>query len=75
ALLAGIDVQDRQLAAQVAMAEAQVTQARLNLGYTRIVAPEDGMVGQRRVRPGQFVNVWTQVIGVMALPHVWVVAN
>jgi len=57
------------------MAEAQVAQAQLNLGYTRIVAPADGMVGQRRVRPGQFVNIGTQVIAVMALPHVWVVAN
>lgn len=75
AALAGLDIQARQLAAQVAMAEAQVAQAELNLGYTRIVAPADGMVGQRRVRPGQFVNVGTQVIAVMALPHVWVVAN
>ncbi len=75
ALQAALDVQARQLAAQVRMAQAQVAQARLNLGYTRILAPADGMVGQRRVRPGQFVNVGTQVIGVMALPHVWVVAN
>lgn len=75
ALLAGIDVQERQLTAQVAMAAAQVAQAQLNLGYTRILAPEDGMVGQRRVRPGQFVNVGTQVIGVMALPRVWIIAN
>ena len=62
ALLASLDVQGQQLEAQVRAAEAQVTLARNNLDYTRIVSPADGMVGQRQVRPGQFVNVGTQVI-------------
>ncbi|TWB23728.1 membrane fusion protein (multidrug efflux system) [Nitrospirillum amazonense] len=75
AQLASLDVQERQLTAQVREGEAQLALARNNLAYTRIVAPADGMVGQRQVRPGQFVNVGTQVIGVMALPKVWVVAN
>ena len=57
ATLASLDVQGEQLAAQVKAAEAQVQLARNNLGYTRIVAPADGLVGQRQVRPGQFVNV------------------
>ena len=75
ALLASLDVQEQQLAAQVRAAEAQVTLARNNLGYTRIVSPVDGMVGQRQVRPGQFVNVGTQVIAVVPLPKIWVIAN
>ncbi len=75
ALLAGLDIKARQLAAQVQAAQAQADQARLNLSYTRITAPADGMVGLRRVRPGQFVNIGTQVIAVMSLPNVWVVAN
>ena len=75
ALLASLDVQEKQLAAQVRAAEAQVTLARNNLGYTRIVSPADGMVGQRQVRPGQFVNVGTQVIAVVPLPNIWVIAN
>src|SRR5665213_4560455 len=55
--------------------EAQVTLARNNLGYTRILSPADGMVGQRQVRPGQFVNVGTQVIAMIPLRNTWVIAN
>jgi membrane fusion protein (multidrug efflux system) len=75
ALLASLDVQEKQLAAQVKGAEAQVQLARNNLDYTKIVAPADGLVGQRQVRVGQFVNVGTQVIAVVPLPNIWVIAN
>ena len=75
ALLAALDIQEKQLKAQIAGAEAQVSLASDNLGYTRIFAPADGLVGQRQVRPGQFVNVGTQVIAVVPLPNLWVVAN
>jgi membrane fusion protein (multidrug efflux system) len=75
ALLASLDVQQQQLEAQVRAAEAQVALARNNVGYTRIVSPVDGMVGQRQVRTGQFVNVGTQVIAVIPLPNIWVIAN
>jgi membrane fusion protein (multidrug efflux system) len=75
ALLDSLDVQEQQLAAQVRAADAQVTLARNNLGYTRIVSPVDGMVGQRQVRPGQFINVGTQVIAAIPLPNIWVIAN
>ncbi|HEY4924169.1 MAG TPA: HlyD family secretion protein [Roseiarcus sp.] len=75
ALLAGLDVQEKQIQAQIRAAEAQVTLASDNLHYTRIVAPADGLVGQRQVRPGQFVNIGTQVIAAVPLPNVWVIAN
>ena len=75
ALLAALDIQENQLKAQVAGAGAQVDLARNNLGYTRIVSPADGMVAQRQVRAGQFVNVGTQVIAVVPLPRIWVIAN
>ena len=75
AILDSLDVQKRQLEAQVRAAEAQVELAGNNLGYTKIVAPDNGMVGQRQVRPGQFVNVGTQVISLISLPNVWVTAN
>jgi membrane fusion protein (multidrug efflux system) len=74
-LLASLDVQEKQLAAQVKGAETQVQLARNNLDYTKIVAPADGVVGQRQVRVGQFANVGTQVIAVVALPNIWVIAN
>ncbi|PZV40102.1 secretion protein HlyD [Mesorhizobium kowhaii] len=75
AILAGLDIQERQIKAQSEAAAAQVQLASNNLGYTRILAPADGLVGQRLVRSGQFVNVGTQVIAVMPLPKIWVVAN
>ena len=75
ALLAGLDVQEQLLAAQVKASEAQVGLAENNLRYTRILAPADGLVGQRQVRPGQFVNVGTQVIAVVPMPNLWVTAN
>lgn len=75
AVLDSLDVQEKQLAAQVRAADAQVKLAQNNLGYTKIVAPADGMTGQRQVRPGQFVNVGTQVLAVVPLPNIWVIAN
>ena len=41
----------------------------------RIAAPTDGMVGQRRVYPGQYVGVGTEVIAVVPLNHLYVIAN
>jgi membrane fusion protein (multidrug efflux system) len=75
ALLVGLDTQQKQIEAQIRAAEAQVTLASDNLRYTRILSPADGLVGQRQVRPGQFVNIGTQVIAVVPLPNIWVIAN
>ncbi len=72
AALAAIDIQEKQLRAQIHAAEAQVALASDNLRYTRILSPADGLVGQRQVRLGQFVNVGTQVIAVVPLPNIWV---
>jgi membrane fusion protein (multidrug efflux system) len=73
-----IDVLTAQLAqarAAEAAQEANLTLARINLGYTRIVAPEDGVIGQRQVKPGQYLGVGGQVATLTPLPHVWVIAN
>lgn len=75
AILASLDVEEVQLEAQVRAAKAQAALAQNNVGYTRIVSPVNGLVGQRLVRPGQFVNIGTQVIAVVTLPEIWVIAN
>lgn len=75
AILASLDVEQVQLEAQVRAAKAQAALAQNNVGYTRIVSPVNGLVGQRLVRPGQFVNIGTQVIAVVTLPEIWVIAN
>ena len=73
-----LNVLDSQsMQAQAALKAQQATRdlAKINLGYTRITAPADGMVGQRQVRPGQYVSTGTQVISVVPLPNIWVIAN
>ena len=39
------------------------------------MAPQDGVIGQRQVKPGQFVGVGGQVTSLTPLPNVWVIAN
>ena len=70
-----LTAQQEQAQAAIAAAKATLETARINLGYTRIVAPEDGMVGQRQVRPGQFLAAGGQVATVIPLPMLWVIAN
>jgi membrane fusion protein (multidrug efflux system) len=70
-----IAAQQSQAGAAVAAQAAAVDTARINLGYTRIVAPRDGVLGQRQVQPGQLVGAGGQVNTLTPLPHVWVIAN
>ena len=70
-----LDSQEKQARATLKAQQAARDLAKIALGYTRIVAPVDGMVSERQVRPGQYVSVGTQVISLVPLPNVWVVAN
>jgi membrane fusion protein (multidrug efflux system) len=74
-LLDVLAAQQGQAEAAVAAQEASLEIARLNLSYTRILAPQDGVIGQRQVKPGQFVGVGGQVTTLTPLPNVWVIAN
>ena len=53
----------------------QVAQARLNLSYTRILAPLDGTVGQRAVQVGNFVGPGTALMALVPLDRIYIVAN
>ena len=55
--------------------QAQVAQARLNLSYTRILAPVDGMVGERSVQVGNYVSPGAALMAVVPLDQVYIVAN
>jgi membrane fusion protein (multidrug efflux system) len=70
-----LDSQQKQAEATLAVRNAALQLARINLAYTRITAPVDGMVSQRQVQEGQFVSAGTQVISIVPLPNVWVIAN
>src|SRR6202045_4697026 len=65
----------KQRAADIEAAKAALAAARLRLGYTRIVAPFDGVVGQREVQPNDYVNIGSNLINVVPLPDVYVMAN
>jgi membrane fusion protein (multidrug efflux system) len=65
----------KQRAADVLGAQAALASARLKLGYTKIVAPFDGVVGERQVQPGDYVNIGSNLINVVPLPNVYVMAN
>ncbi|WP_070108364.1 HlyD family secretion protein [Burkholderia plantarii] len=56
-------------------ARAALETARLNLGWTRITAPIDGMVGRRSVRVGAWVGAGTPLLAVVPLQRAYVVAN
>jgi membrane fusion protein (multidrug efflux system) len=73
--MAVLDTQELQLRADLKAKRAALDLAKITLGYTRIVAPVDGMVGERGVRTGQYVRPGMQVISVVPLESVWVVAN
>ncbi|SOE70686.1 membrane fusion protein, multidrug efflux system [Burkholderia sp. D7] len=67
---------DRERAqAALEHALAALDTARLNLSWTRIVAPVDGMVGQRSVRLGAYVTAGTPLLAVVPLQQAFVIAN
>ena len=65
----------KQRAADLDAAKALLASAKLKLGYTRIVAPFDGVTGERQVQPGDYVNIGTNLVNVVPLPNVYVIAN
>jgi membrane fusion protein (multidrug efflux system) len=69
-----LESQVDQLVADLHAKEAALTLAQVNLGYTRIVAPADGTVGERQVRPGQLVSPGAQVVPFVEATR-WVAAN
>jgi membrane fusion protein (multidrug efflux system) len=69
-----LDSQELLLHADLAAKKASLRLAQTNLGYTRITAPEDGIVSERRVRAAQMVSPGTQVISLVQKDP-WVDAN
>ncbi len=59
----------------VATDQAQLAQAQLNLSYTRILSPMDGMVGQKTVQIGNNVAPGATLMTVVPLDQVYIEAN
>ena len=61
--------------ANVEKHQAAVQQAQLNLQYTTIRAPVDGIVSKRSVEPGQVVQPGQPLLAIVNLDDIWVTAN
>jgi membrane fusion protein (multidrug efflux system) len=61
--------------AKVQQARAALAAAQLNLGYTEILAPVDGVATHKQVEPGQIVQQGQGLLVVVPLQDVWVTAN
>ncbi len=70
-------LQAQRAAAEAAVKadQARVDQARLNLSYTRILAPVDGMAGSRTVEVGNYVAPGASLMVVAPLDQAYIVAN
>lgn len=64
-----------QAAAQVVQAKAAVAAAALKLSYAKIVAPVDGVVGQRAVRVGAYAHIGTPLLAIVPLHNAYIEAN
>jgi membrane fusion protein (multidrug efflux system) len=64
-----------QADAAAARAAALEREAELNLSYTTITAPIDGVVGNRTLRTGQFVQAGTQLMSLVPASGAYVLAN
>jgi membrane fusion protein, multidrug efflux system len=62
-------------AARVLEARANVAAAELNLSYTTIVAPADGVVTKKTAEPGEIVQPGQNLMAIIPLKDVWVTAN
>jgi membrane fusion protein (multidrug efflux system) len=69
-----LDAQEQQLQADLSAKKEALKVAQTNLDYTRILAPTDGIVGERKVRVGQLVSPGTQVLSLVE-NTIWVQAN
>jgi membrane fusion protein (multidrug efflux system) len=70
-----IRAQQQSAKAAIMVDEARLAQAKLNLSYTRILAPVDGMVGQRTVQVGNVIAPGATLMAVVPLDQAYIVAN
>ena len=62
-------------AAEVQSAEAELATDRLSLSYTKIIAPDTGIVNKKTVQVGQNVSAGQTLMTLIPLTSIWVTAN
>jgi membrane fusion protein (multidrug efflux system) len=73
--VAAQDARARQAEAQVQQAQAQLDQAKLNLSYTKIIAPEAGIITRKSVEIEQNVAAGQNLLTLVSLQGLWITAN
>jgi membrane fusion protein (multidrug efflux system) len=68
------EAQVAQLEGQLLQSKANLAQAQLNLGYTHVIAPQDGWVTKRNVELGDYATTGTPLLAIVS-PQLWVTAN
>lgn len=61
--------------AGIKLAEAALELARLNLSYTVVLAPCDGVTGRKEIQVGQLIQPGQTLVDVVDSEEKWVVAN
>ena len=71
---AALDTKDNVFRAAIRARQAAIVVAGVTLGYTKIIAPTAGAVGERHVREGQLVAPGMQLVDLVR-GDVWIQAN
>lgn len=77
-----VSVQSNATASQINIADATIHQrevdveaAKLNLSYTIITAPQDGLVSKVGIQPGQYLQAGQALFSIVHSENVWVIGN
>jgi len=61
--------------AKVLQKKAQLEEAKLQLSYTRVVAPRDGYITKKSVEPGTNIQAGQPLMALVPLQDAWITAN
>ena len=64
-----------RVSGELKKSQAALQDARLNLGYTTIVAPVSGVIGRKQIEAGQRVAPGQLLMNIVSTDDVWVIAN
>jgi membrane fusion protein (multidrug efflux system) len=73
--IAQTEANTKAAAARVAQQSAALDQAKLNLSYTIIRAPADGIIGKKTGQVGQNVSPGESLMALVPLEDIWITAN
>jgi len=69
------NAQIQRAKATIAARETALERAKLNLTYTKIIAPAGGKLGKTNLKSGQYVQGGQQLFGLVSNDNYWIVAN